>query len=230
MRRYRSRLTRFRRRRTNRRPRRRFTRSKRRGRLVVQTSSQPIARRTLAQLKYAELLTHTLTTGVVLNQQFRLNSIHDPNLSGTGHQPYAHDTYATLYNQYRVYKYSYAIKFPVATSPYIVSVTPQNHANAPTTIDEITERPRTITRHVSPGQAGPTIHGHIYLPRVLGNTSAQYKANEFTSAIFGGNPSEAMTLNVAYFQNTGSNLSLPSVVYTMTYHAELYDPIDLAQS
>ncbi|PWN73053.1 hypothetical protein CV717_29100, partial [Bacillus cereus] len=35
---------------------------------------------------------------------FSCNGIHDPNITGTGHQPYGHDTVASLYNHYRVDK------------------------------------------------------------------------------------------------------------------------------
>lgn len=35
---------------------------------------------------------------------FSCNGIHDPSVSGTGHQPYGHDTVASLYNHYRVDK------------------------------------------------------------------------------------------------------------------------------
>lgn len=34
--------------------------------------------------------------------QFRVNSLHDPDFSGTGHQPMYHDNYSQIWNKYRV--------------------------------------------------------------------------------------------------------------------------------
>ncbi len=33
---------------------------------------------------------------------FRLNSLYDPDLTGTGHQPYGFDQFAALYSRYKV--------------------------------------------------------------------------------------------------------------------------------
>lgn len=42
------------------------------------------------------------TAGVPDYHYYRMNSIFDPDFSGTGHQPMGHDTYAALYNHYYV--------------------------------------------------------------------------------------------------------------------------------
>lgn len=38
----------------------------------------------------------------VLSRAFRLNSVYDPDLSGTGNQPVGFDQWAAFYNKYRV--------------------------------------------------------------------------------------------------------------------------------
>jgi hypothetical protein len=35
-------------------------------------------------------------------QQFRLNSVYDPNLNIAGHQPLGYDTWSVIYNYYKV--------------------------------------------------------------------------------------------------------------------------------
>jgi len=59
-----------------------------------------------AVLRYMEDLQGALNPGSAsyTNYLFKANSIYDPNSSGTGHQPYGHDTYQTMYNHYTVYK------------------------------------------------------------------------------------------------------------------------------
>jgi len=107
-------------------------------------------------------------------------------------------------------------------------VTPQNHANAPTTWDAGAEQPRAITKNVTDTGLGVTIHGHNYLPSLMGLSSAQYKANEDCAGTFAANPSEIMTLRAGMFTNN-ANFSLYWQVRLM-YHVECFDPIDLSQS
>jgi len=54
------------------------------------------------KLKYSELLVLTSLVGAVTSNAFRMNSIFDPNQTGTGHQPYAFDQWAAMYSKYCV--------------------------------------------------------------------------------------------------------------------------------
>lgn len=56
----------------------------------------------VATLKYHENLYITCTAGGVQNQQFKLNGLYDPNITGTGHQPMYFDQYMALYNHFTV--------------------------------------------------------------------------------------------------------------------------------
>lgn len=79
----------------------------RRGFTVGQSNSQffdPFPRTMRAILRYTEVINFNATSPVASIYYFRAGSIHDPNYSGVGYQPYGHDTYASLYNHYRVIK------------------------------------------------------------------------------------------------------------------------------
>lgn len=56
----------------------------------------------LAKLRYCDNYTLSITTGSVAKQFMRLNSIFDPDYTGTGHQPLYRDTFAAIYDQYAV--------------------------------------------------------------------------------------------------------------------------------
>lgn len=45
------------------------------------------------------------------NHLFRINSIFDPDYTGTGHQPAFHDQWSPLYSNYRVTGFKYSVKF-----------------------------------------------------------------------------------------------------------------------
>jgi hypothetical protein len=56
----------------------------------------------ISKLRYVQYLTLTSTTGSMASNYFRANSLFDPDQTGTGHQPLYRDTYASIYNHYKV--------------------------------------------------------------------------------------------------------------------------------
>jgi len=61
-----------------------------------------LATRLACKLKYTDTIIMTSTAGAITDYQFRLNSLFDPDFTGTGHQPMYFDQYAALYNHYTV--------------------------------------------------------------------------------------------------------------------------------
>jgi len=53
-------------------------------------------------MRYSQVVTLNPGYALIARQVFRCNSIYDPDYSGLGHQPYGHDQYQSLYNQYQV--------------------------------------------------------------------------------------------------------------------------------
>lgn len=95
---------RFRRRRLVR-TRRRIVRRFRRRAPRPQTLSSAIGypRKQLVRLRYVDTFrNNAMTAGAMFSYFFRANGLFDPNQTGTGHQPYTYDTWATLYNHYKV--------------------------------------------------------------------------------------------------------------------------------
>jgi len=52
--------------------------------------------------KYQEVISLTTSAGVLLSHSFSANGMFDPNVSGTGHQPYYFDQMTALYDHYTV--------------------------------------------------------------------------------------------------------------------------------
>lgn len=194
-------------------------------------SRGPIAPRTVVKLKYHE---DYLTPGVIVDQRFNLNSIYDPNLTGTGHQPLGHDQYATFYNRYRVYKVSYVVGIAClgANENYKVSIGASNSTVSFTDPSVAAESPTFKTQLVS--NASPIImKGSYYLPSINGSTSAVYKADDRFAALFGSSPTEQIVMHIV--TSSVGNDAVPTsgklgFTVNLVYHCELFDPKDLAQS
>ncbi len=58
--------------------------------------------RTVAKLRYVDLVSINAAGAGIAKHTFRANSIFDPDETSTGHQPLMHDEYALLYGSYRV--------------------------------------------------------------------------------------------------------------------------------
>ncbi len=67
------------------------------------------------KLRYVDTITIAVASAAINNHVFRANSIFDPDLTATGHQPLLHDTYATLYERYRVLSSTIKVT-PITTS------------------------------------------------------------------------------------------------------------------
>lgn len=53
-------------------------------------------------LPYAQYITTTMGLGMFSPQQYKINSIFDPDLTGAGTQPLGRDTWVSIYNYYKV--------------------------------------------------------------------------------------------------------------------------------
>lgn len=72
------------------------------------------------RLKYVDEIGLVSNTGAVVGNTFRMNSLFDPDLTGTGHQPMYFDQLAAVYDRYFVYastiKVTYTIEGPTSTT------------------------------------------------------------------------------------------------------------------
>lgn len=186
------------------------------------------------RLKYDDVFIGTLATVTAQNQIMRLNSIFDPDLTGTGHQPYGYDQLSALYNRYRVLKTSWKISFHSENVGFFICVIPTNGnlATAVTNLASFTaacEVPYATTRIQGNGANSVVMINSIELNKLNGTLKVEYLADDRFEAQIGANPSELLILNICVFNSSGSTLSLDYSV-EIEYFVDLHDPILVAQS
>lgn len=71
-------------------------------RLVTMYAPSGCPTQNIVKMRYVENISISSPLGVMGLFVFRANSIFDPNLTGTGHQPMGHDQMAALYQRYSV--------------------------------------------------------------------------------------------------------------------------------
>lgn len=160
---------------------------------------------------------------------FRLNSIFDPDSSGSGHQPYGHDAMAGIYNRYRVYTCEWKVTIPSQSQSIGCFCVPLNGAafaiNSASTFALGCEMPRAKSGYTSTGGAPPVIFkGKLDLWKLTGVTRGEYTSDDRYASSYSGNPSEQMELELGFFNNSTANQD-PRFIIDIWYTTESYDPI-----
>lgn len=193
----------------------------------VNNALQPIPQRYICDMKYTETVAMNLTNAY--SYAFNLNSIFDPNRTGTGHQPYGHDTLASLYNRYRVVKCSYTVQAFNSANTVIVGAMPANELITFANTDEIMENPRTKWIVQSAGGGIKVLKGSVYIPSLVGRNKSQYMADDRYQAQTGTSPAELAILNLAGQSIASGDVTIDCVV-TLKYTVEFFDVKHLVQS
>lgn len=197
----------------------------------VNRALKPFAQKYITSMKYAESFQLSSMTNI---QRFNLNSIYDPNRTGTGHQPYGHDQLSPIYNRYRVLSCSYRIEcYPViAEGVNAVQLTalPANESVSPASVSATREDPRCKYIVQTTGGGTKVLKGTVNIPSLMGRNSIQYTADDRYQAQFGSDPAELAILNL-YSSNLIDGAS-PTIncIITLTYKVEVFDPNTLGQS
>jgi len=183
-------------------------------------------------MPYAQSGLITAVSGIRQDLQFRLNSIFDPNYTGVGHQPLAHDQWALFYNHNVVTKVSWEIEMlPSATSTCTFYVS--DDATIPATSTDGAEL------YELGAQGGL---GNFYIPPVV--MRGELDVAEFFNrpkgvdlildselrATFGASPTEVVFGTLSLHNPTGTSTVTATYLMTLVFTVKMAEPKDLAQS
>lgn len=178
------------------------------------------------------------TTGAV--QTFRANSLFDPDATGTGHQPYGRDTWATMFNHYTV------INSKIQIQGFNSNTTAQY--GSPVTIC-LSLDDTALAAAVCPGGVyRPEAGNCVYQLADTGNVGRNllrlkkgFSAKDFFSkgnpednsqcgAAFGASPTEQAYFNIQVTSNDGGDPATMQFLCTIDYDCILSEPLQLVPS
>lgn len=197
----------------------------------VNRALNPIPQRSIIKHKYATSVNTLTPSGLYY---FNLNSMWDPDRSGVGHQPYGRDTFAGLYNQYRVIGCKYTVEVSSNSGTILVGTYVGNEQFTYVAVggdfNELKENPRARFVSQAPGGQIKKIHGYASCASILGRTKAQYMADEATAAQVNNNPGENCVLTIATATTAGVPQTGASVMVMLEFITEWFDPVSLVPS
>jgi len=181
----------------------------------------------LTQLKYVSNFQKQLTTGGNIQKvnQYRLNSVWDPDIDNTtGSSCLGITQWRALYQRYRVYKLDYSVRLTNLTPDTVLTgaLVPANYSDSSFTIGDFM-RPlaRRFELGNNQGQNRTVVRGSIYLPKLMGVTPAQYKADENTLAGWGANPVAPLNMAVLIQSTNTASVPVVGVQIEFTYYIEM---------
>lgn len=138
------------RRRYSRRPRRRYVRRPRRltrakkSRKTYNKAWRPLGRTYACTLRYVETISRDPVMGTISDYIFSANGCYDPNITGTGHQPYGFDQLMTMYWHYTVVSSKIRVRMCSAQNiPFYAGIALRADANSMSLLatDQVVEQP-----------------------------------------------------------------------------------------
>lgn len=188
---------------------------------------QIVPDRCRTNLRYVEGLAYRVPGSSADVYSYNLNSVFDPNLSGTGHQPMGFDQLKALYGRYRVYSCKYKVRFFVANvGPTVCAVTPTNET---TSFVSIPQDALETTGSKYGSINNITAVGSVATPIVLSgkvNLMSLYGAKDMQSdryqALISADPTETAILHLLCWSIDNQNL-IWTFLIELEYDVEFYD-------
>uniref|UniRef100_UPI00404766F7 hypothetical protein n=1 Tax=Polaribacter sp. TaxID=1920175 RepID=UPI00404766F7 len=174
------------------------------------------------KLKYNATGTITSTSGVPGLQQFRGNSLFDPDFTGTGTQPTSFDELAGLYDFYRVKSSSCTLKaFNGALQGDDIVLVPTNVSSLVGSTNDTYNNYPYAKRQIGSFQQRPAeMSNYISTSKIWGATEAEVMADDTYTAGTGANPSSTWFWTASYQSMDRSTTQ--SILYTaeIVYYVE----------
>lgn len=196
-----------------------------------------------ASMKCKLTYTHTSglssgTVGVIGTEQvFRLNSLYDPDFTGSGHQPYGFDQVSSLYKHYQVYgvKVSVTCTDPTLDANYVAAMFQPSTATytlAGKDQDQVRENPLAITRVLNnTGSQITRFSQYFPIYKLEGITPVQYSASmDLYSADVSTNPSLTPFFRIGVGNMRGNASQSVMCVLTFTFYCRFTQRVIQSQS
>lgn len=202
--------------------------------VTVRNGTNPFPDKLYTKLKYTDVKDFgTVSVGA---QQYRMNSIYDPDATSTGHQPYGHDSYGSIFQQYRVHRCDWRVRFVNASSdvPFIcvVNSLPDNATyGSSSQILLLSESADVKSGLASYRNKECVLSGSALIRDIVGMTKAQYmNADTLTPALFGFNPQQNCMLNIGATTSDQTTTARLIVYVDIEYWVEMFDPVTQSSS
>jgi len=192
----------------------------------------PFGKSRLAKLRYVERVALNPVAGGVATYIFAANSLFDPNVTGTGHQPYGFDQLMAAYNHYTVIGAKIRIASVCSDNiPFHIGIRLSDDSTPITNQELLMESPGVISRltgtaaYNGNNSIGATFSAKKFFSKGAIVGSADYRGSQST------NPNERAFFHVFVTGvNSGDDVANVPLQVCIDYISVFTEPNELAQS
>lgn len=208
-------------------------------RMLVNHSRSIIANRYKTKLVYSEAYNTNTSAGLITWQQYRANSLFDPDLTGVGHQPMGFDQICpALYSTYVVTGVNVIIEgrftssnldtAPV-TGNLFLGCQPNPSVVVPTSVANANEQ-RTYITLVRSDQDTFKIKKYYDIGKVVGVGRRRILTSENYTGSSAANPAAGATISFGFCHQDPSIVISCRYSITLVYYVEFYGPSTMTSS
>lgn len=209
---------------------------KKRNTLSIAPSWFPFGKSRTCRLRYSESISINPGLGVAGQYAFSANGLYDPNITGTGHQPYGFDQLMALYNHYTVTGARCKVTIAGGSSnvSYTIAIKLSDGALLSTTNpDYLLEQPGFNKRLIGNNSASvsPSVASNFSCRKFFRQKSKAFiMANDLLRGSSTANPSEQAFFIIVYQPLIGDDLGSTVMQVTIDYVATFTGPKELVAS
>lgn len=181
-------------------------------------------------LKYTAYQSLSSGASTAASQSYKLNSIFDPDHTGTGHQPQGHDQWALLYTHYRVDKVTFEVNAEVGSGSGFLTLFSSNDGASITDPATGPESPGAITVGVQGGGGARKLFKSFNICNVAGVTRSTLDNDDLYRATMAADPQAIYYGRLAWVDATLSGSIVCNVAVNIKYYCTLYGPNQQATS
>lgn len=186
----------------------------------------PVTKR--VRLEYAQNYLLSSTSSAIAYQQWRINSLYDPDYTGAGHQPMGYDYLATQYSTYCVGYVTVRYKIiNYTTGPLVWSFRNALIGSVPTDVTLEMERQDGVGGIVGPNLSYEGTY-KCNLLKLTGMKEVTYKTKY--DGLFGANPNDVLWLNFSMQGMDGTIVTKCALSVDMFFDSEVRDALNQSQN
>lgn len=186
--------------------------------------------------KYADQVSISTTAGVGFQYVFRGNSLFDPDVTSSGHQPYGFDQWKAIYQRYCVFaswiRVSVSLDIPLPVKILLLPTQLDSSVVTSDTFESLIEQPycKWRTGQSSNGQDLQSLTHYMSTSKIMGQAPYLIENDDNLYALSNANPLNPWYWILGVNSPQGDSSQTYKIDIEMRFWAKLFDPQPVSAS